>query len=247
MRIAVLSDIHGNFEAFSSCLNDIERLGVDRIVNLGDAIGYGPQPEEVLRLLETRGIPSLLGNHELAAIDKDFRGDLSPHAMSSLEQTLKYLTSSSVRYIKTLPFSLKMGEALMVHGCPPDSPTMYLHYMSLFEIKDIFASNRFDIAFVGHTHNLMLIRYDGKDLGFDPLLQETVQLMPGCRYIVNVGAVGQPRDGDPRAKYVIWDNRRGTLEVRRIVYNIARTANLIMERGFLQSDVERLFPGDRPE
>jgi len=82
-----MSDIHGNFEAFTRCLHDTEQSGVDRIVNLGDAIGYGPQPEEVLGLLERRGIPNILGNHELAVVDKDARGDLSPLALRSLEQT----------------------------------------------------------------------------------------------------------------------------------------------------------------
>ena len=187
MRIAVVSDIHANLEAFFSCLNDIERSSIDRIVNLGDAIGYGPQPEEVLCLLEKRGIPNILGNHELAAIDKDFRSDFSQEAIKSLEQTLNYLTSASLRYIENLPFYRQIEGALMVHGCPPDSPTVYLNHLSLSEIRETFGSNRFDIAFAGHTHRLMLVRYDGKDLEFDPLHEEIIRLKPGYRYIVNVG------------------------------------------------------------
>ena len=88
----------------------------------------------------------------------------------------------------------------------------------------------------------MLMRYDEK-LEFASLRQEIIQLRPGCRHIVNVGSVGQPRDGDPHAKYVIWDSFRNTLEIRRIAYDIARTALLIRERGFLQRDAERLFSG----
>jgi predicted phosphodiesterase len=243
MRIAVVSDIHGNFEAFVRCLKDIERSSIDRIVNLGDAIGYGPQPEEVLCLLEKRGIPNILGNHELAAIDKNFRNNISLLARRSLEQTMKFLTSASLSYIKKLPTHREVEGALMVHGCPPDSPTIYLSHMSLSEIKETFESNRFNIAFAGHTHHLMLIRYDGKDIKFDLLHQNIIKLKPVYRYIVNVGTGSQPRDGDPRAKYVIWDNRRNTLEIRRIAYDMDRTANLIMKRGFLRRDMERLYGG----
>jgi diadenosine tetraphosphatase ApaH/serine/threonine PP2A family protein phosphatase len=115
--------------------------------------------------------------------------------------------------------------------------------MNLSEIKETFELNRFNIAFTGHTHRLMLMCYDGKELEFDPLRQEIIMLKPGYRYIVNVGAIGQPRDEDSRAKYVIWDNRRNTLEIRRIAYDIDRTVRLIMERGFLRRDAERLYGG----
>ena len=241
MRIAVMSDIHGNFEAFCRCMEDIERSDVDRIVNLGDAIGYGPQPEEILRLLKTYCIPNILGNHELAVLDKKYRDDFSPHALRSLEQTLKYLTSAVLRYIGTLPRYLEMEGALFVHGCPPDSSTTYLHHMSLTEIKETFTSNCFAIAFVGHTHRMMLVGYDGKDLQFDPLQQGTIQLRSKYQYIVNVGAVGQPRDGDPRAKYVIWDKDQKTLQIRRVDYDADRVIALMGERGFLQRDAERLL------
>jgi diadenosine tetraphosphatase ApaH/serine/threonine PP2A family protein phosphatase len=247
MRIAVMSDIHGNLEAFTQCLNDIKRLTIDRIVNLGDAIGYGPQPEEVLCLLEKRGIPNILGNHELAVIDKGFRSDFSPEAIKSQEQTLNYLTSASLLYIKNLPSYREIEGALMVHGCPPDSSTVYLNHLSLSEIRNAFVSSRFDMAFAGHTHRLMLIQYNGKGLEFDQLHEDIIQLKPGYRYIINAGAVGQPRDGDPRAKYVIWDNMRNTLEIRRVAYDVAHTAKIIRERGFVRRDAERLFSGDSVE
>lgn len=247
MRIAVISDIHGNFEALGRCMEDIERSGVDRVVNLGDAIGYGPQPEEVLDLLEKQGIPNILGNHELAVLDKKYRDYFSPQALCSLEQTLKYLTPASLQYLKSLPAYRELEGALMVHGCPPDSPTEYLNHMSFPEIKEIFTSNDFNIAFVGHTHRIMLMGYDGKDLQFNPMQQETIQLRSKYRYIVNAGAVGQPRDGDPRAKYVIWDSERKTLQIRRVDYDVDRVIALIDERGFLRRDAERLLTGDTPD
>lgn len=239
----MLSDIHGNLEAFVRCLKNIELSGVDRIVNLGDSIGYGPQPEEVLCLLEKRGIPNILGNHELAAIDKNYRIWFTPRTLESIEHTLQYLTPASLSYLKKLPVCRVFGGALLVHGCPPDSPMIYLNHMSLSEIKETFESNRLNIAFAGHTHRLMLIRYDGKNIEFIPLCQDSIVLEDGYRYIVNVGSVGQPRDGNPHAKYVIWDNRLNTLEIRRISYDIARTVAKIIERGFPRRDAERLWKG----
>ena len=243
MKIAVISDIHGNLEAFAQCLKDAERAGIDQIVNLGDAIGYGPQPEEVLGLLEKKGIPNLLGNHELAAINSDFRSELSPLATISLKRTLAYLTSASLIYIKNLPCCRNIEGALMVHGCPPDSPTTYLNHMNLSEIKETFSVKSFDIAFAGHTHRLMLMSYVGGHIEFDPLHQEIIRLNPEHRHIVNVGAVGQPRDGDSRAKYVIWDNRRNILEIRRVAYDIEKTAKLIQQRCFVFRDAQRLYDG----
>jgi predicted phosphodiesterase len=192
MRIAVMSDIHGNLEAFAQSMDDIKRQKIDGIVNLGDAIGYGPQPEEVLNLLEKEGIPNILGNHELAVLDKNYRGDFSTQAFRALEQTLKYLTFALMRYLKSLPACRELAGALMVHGCPPDSPTDYLNHMSFQEIKETFTSNGFNIAFVGHTHRIMLIDYDGKDLQFDPLQQETIQLSSIYRYIVNAAQSANP-------------------------------------------------------
>ncbi|MGB3209950.1 MAG: metallophosphoesterase family protein [Desulforhopalus sp.] len=244
MRIAVMSDIHGNLEAFVRSLNDAKRQKIDGIVNLGDAIGYGPQPEKVLSLLEKQDIPNILGNHELAALDKNLRGYFSPQALRSMEQTLKYLTFASMRYLKSLPVCRELEGALMVHGCPPDSPNGYLNHMSFSEIRETFTSNSFNIAFVGHTHRMMVIGYDGNDLQFDPLQQENIQLRSKFRYIVNVGAVGQPRDGDPRAKYLIWDSDRRALHIRRVDYDVDRVIALIGERGFLQRDAKRLITGD---
>lgn len=119
--------------------------------------------------------------------------------------------------------------------------------MSRSEIRKIFTANDFNIAFVGHTHRMMLAGYDGKDLQFDPMQQNTVQLKSEYRYIINVGAIGQPRDGDPRAKYVMWDSHRKILQIRRVGYNVDRVIDLISERGFLRRDAERLLTGDTPD
>jgi predicted phosphodiesterase len=241
MRIAVMSDIHGNIEAFEEVLRDIDNSCIDRIINLGDSIGYGPDPEKVLALIKNRDILNILGNHEQAVLDKTFRSFLEKSARKSLEQTLKYLTSTSLSYLRKIPEFRVFNKALFVHGCPPDSCDTYLNYLSNREIKNVFKSYKNTIAFVGHTHKLMLITYNGEAVSFHELNDLPVKLDWNIRCIVNAGSVGQPRDGDSRAGYVIWDTVQNTLEAKRIPYNIQSTADKIITRGFQQKDADRLF------
>lgn len=175
----MISDIHGNLEALVRCLDDMERSGVDQIVNLGDAIGYGPQPEDDLGLFEKK---------------------------------------ASIISLAITSWPRSIG---------------------------IFATNYHRRRPPGHTHLLMLIGYDDGHIDFDRLHQEIFRLNPGHRHIVNVGPVGQPRDGDPRAKYVIWDNRRNILEIRRVAYDIEKTTKSIQQRGLVCRDAQgqRLYDG----
>jgi predicted phosphodiesterase len=241
MRIAVISDIHGNLEAFEEVLIDIDSSYIDCIVNLGDSIGYGPDPEKVLKLIKQRDILNILGNHEQAALDKAYRFFLGEDALKSIEHTLKFLTSASLTYLRKLPKFRVYKKALFVHGCPPTSCETYLNYLSIRETENIFKSYNNKIAFAGHTHKLMLISYDGEAVGFHELNDTPVKLNGNIRYLVNVGSVGQPRDGDSRAGYVIWDINQNSLEARRIPYDIKTTADKIMKRGFQQKDADRLF------
>lgn len=236
-----MSDIHGNKEAFTQVMEDIESSKVDIIVNLGDSVGYGPEPEEILYAIQKNEIVNILGNHELAIIDKTYRLYSMGGARESIERTIKFLTPGLISYIGGLPSHRVIDDALFVHGCPPESPTIYLNHLSLFEIGTAFESYDRYICFAGHTHRLMLFSYNGKNIGLNTLKEKTVRLEPDLRHIVNVGSVGQPRDEDLRAKYVIWDDNRKILEIRRVAYDAAATAAKIMKRGFLKRDADRLL------
>jgi predicted phosphodiesterase len=241
VRLAVISDIHGNIEAFQQTLADIKNSDVDLIVNLGDSVGYGPEPEAVLSIIQNEGIVNILGNHEKAIIDKTYRRYSMAGARETIEHTLNFLTPGLISYIRNLPTIRVINDALFVHGCPPRSPTIYLNHLSISEIKNAFESYSQNISFAGHTHRLMLFSYNGKSVNLNPLTEKTVNLDPKLKFIINVGSVGQPRDGDPRAKYLIWDDQHNTLEIKRIDYDITATAAKIIERGFLKRDADRLF------
>jgi len=241
MKIAILSDIHGNLEAFREVLRDLEEAQPEKIVCLGDAIGYGPDPEAVVRLLQSRSIPTLLGNHEWALRHPAHLEWFNPSARRSLERTLELLSPEAVRVVTGWPATLRLEEALCVHGCPPDSVIRYLFEVSQEEFPALFASYEEPLCFVGHTHQLLWVRWDGRRVSSGRFREDVLALDPSCRYIVNVGSVGQPRDGDNRAKYVLWDTQARTIHVRRLPYDIAKTAEKILALGFPRINADRLW------
>jgi len=241
MRIAIVSDIHSNLEAFQEVLADIDRLRVDRIVSLGDNIGYGPEPEEVLRLIRVRNIPSIMGNHELGIADPSYLSWFNRSARRSLDINRELLSSLSIQYIQTLNPSLIMGRCLFVHGFPPDSITRYLFEVSDTELIKVLPYLDQELCFVGHTHDLELISFEGRRIRHDPLPEGDIHLLEGWKYLINAGSVGQPRHGDNRSKYLIWDSETRQLEVRCIRYDIAKTAQGILALGLPRINADRLW------
>ena len=241
MKTAVISDIHGNLEALKQVLADIDRSGIDSVVCLGDNIGYGPEPEEVVNLIRKRNIPSVMGNHELAIIEPKYVDRMNPVARSSLLLTQMLISQDTLEYIRSLKTSLVFHESLCVHGCPPDSVTKYLFEVSNTDLEQIFRSIKERISFVGHTHVLEVIQFDGKEITRSRLSAGLFPLQEQNQYIINAGSVGQPRDGDNRAKYLIWDTTSGHIVVRFLAYDIARTASRILELGFPEHNAQRLW------
>jgi len=241
MRLAVLSDIHGNLEAFQAVLADLAAAGVDQTALLGDVVGYGPDPEECVRLTRERGFACVMGNHELALSDKLRPAWFNPIARRSLEQTRGMLGDQSLAWLAGLPLYLVVGSCRLVHGAPPASPTIYYFELGRPEIVKRMDRIGEPLCLVGHTHNLGLTRLapDGEVERF-PLGQGRCALEPNHRYLINAGAVGQPRDGDRRAKYVIVDSQAAELEVRYVDYDVETTVNKILERGLPEFNARRL-------
>ena len=241
MKIAIISDIHGNMEALTQVLTDAQGLSPDQIVCLGDCIGYGPEPNEVIEAVRRHNIPSIIGNHEMAVLDQVHLSWFNPKARKSLEQTLTMLSGASVDFIKTMPYSRVLSGARFVHGFPPESAQIYLFQKSAPELRKAFENLAEPICFVGHTHNLEEIRFDGRQVDRRALPQGITRLDPKCRYIINVGSVGQPRDGNNNAKYIIWDSDRRFVEVRFVSYNITATVAKIKAAGLPEAHANRLW------
>ncbi len=245
LRIGVMSDIHGNLEALTSVLADIEAQKVSRVVNLGDIVGYGPEPEACVNLLRHLRIPSVLGNHEHGLVEAQARGWFNPQARKALDRTRALLSDDTLMYFRTLPRTIEENGALFVHGCPPGLVSKYLYELNVAELRETFALYTHPLCFCGHTHELELVSLrpsaGGGDVRRDTIGKGRHGLDPKARHIVAAGAVGQPRDGNNKAKYVIWEPERCRIEVRFVPYDIARTAARIVEVGLPSVYADRLW------
>lgn len=232
MRIAVLSDIHANLEALVAVDEELGSQGVERVVCLGDNIGYGPDPDSVVTLIRDRGFLSVLGNHEFAL--KDIRGRrwMNFLAAENSEATAYLLSGENREYCKNLPSSLELEGALFVHGFPKDNVFRYLNRQPDEVIATLFKRVDTTRFFVGHTHRLqMIVQRDG-EIERQLLECGKVPLDGSTKYIFNCGSVGQPRDKTNHAKYLIWDSISEAVEVRFVTYDYSLTMEKIRARGF---------------
>lgn len=241
MRLAVVSDIHGNLEAFNAVLSDLKSAGADGIISLGDNVGYGGDPEETVQIIRSMGIASVMGNHELCIARPEYLSGMNISARKSLLLTRELVSFETIEWLSGLPAFLKMHGALFVHGSPPDSITDYIFEVSDTRLKRLLSEMECRVSFIGHTHVLELISFSrGRVLRRD-LGHEKVKLNSDVAYVISVGSVGQPRDGNSDAKYVIWDVQAGTVEVRFVAYDIAAAAEKIIRLGFPPENATRLW------
>lgn len=205
MRYAIISDIHSNLPALQAVLGRIDSLAVDEIICLGDIVGYNANPNECVKLIRDRNIKSIIGNHETRACGTASARGFNPAARKAIEWTSSLLTEENLAFLNSLPLTLDIGEdALAFHGRFKDVDS-YIH--SETDAKYVFEElpSSTSIAFFGHTH-LSRVYSQGKGLIFDGS-SGTVKIEEGERLLVNPGSVGQPRDGDPRASFLLYDNR----------------------------------------
>jgi len=241
MKLAIISDIHGNMEAFQQVLADIDKSDVDAIFCLGDIIGYGPEPDAAVQLIQERNIPAIMGNHELAAANPKFLEVFNPLARQSLQKTIQLLSAASLQFVCELNIFLTSNDCHFVHGFPLDSITTYLFQASDEQLRLAFKQMSETICFVGHTHTLQIIGFDGQNITHQTPCQGIVKLDDECRYIINAGSVGQPRDDNDNAKYVIWDSTALELEVRYVPYDILTVVNKILDAGLPEAHAKRLW------
>lgn len=240
MKVAVLADIHGNLEALLAVSADLRRRGADRVICLGDSIGYGPDPEEVVRQLRSLGYVSVLGNHEFALFDQRARKWMNFQAEENNIVTAGLLSPESLAYCTSLPKFLVFDKGYFVHGYPPQSVFRYLNRQADARVTTLLASAATPLFFLGHTHKLQLVYQHDGEIRRRALGREQLEFAPGQKYIVNAGSVGQPRDGDRHAKYLLWDTEAASLEVLFVAYDFRATMEKIKERGFPEAYAARL-------
>ena len=216
MKAAIISDIHGNMEAFTQVLADIDKSQSHSIISLGDNIGYGPESELIMKRIRELKIASIMGNHEMALKESHCLNSFNPIARKSLLKDSSSLSKETIMYIKGLKKSLVRLNCLFVHGYPPDSTFTYLFEVTENQLIQTLKNMKEKICFLGHTHRLELVEFDGKGIHRRVLNEGITQLKRTSKYIVNIGSVGQPRDGDKSAKYVIYDSTHCNIDVRYV-------------------------------
>jgi predicted phosphodiesterase len=239
MRIAVLSDIHGNLPALEATLAALKPY--DAVWQLGDIVGYGPQPDEVVARLASENALGVRGNHDAAALGDLDTDSFNDDARAAVEWTADRIEPETRRWLAALPQRLVDAPYTLVHGSPRDPTWEYVFTAGV--ARGNLSSFETPHCLVGHTHIPMVFRErDGRMEGIAP--KESVPFQMGNeRVIVNPGSVGQPRDGDPRASAMILDTELLSLEWRRVEYPIEAVQKLMSERGLPPRLVARLAYG----
>ncbi len=241
VRHLVLSDIHSNLAAFEAVLADAGQF--DMIWCLGDVIGYGPQPNECIERLKALPHICVAGNHDWAAIDKLDIAAFNPDALRACLWTRKQLTPSNREFIESLPETLIEDNFTIVHGSPRYPIWEYITDSSVAAANFAY----FDTAFClfGHTHVPGIYCFTGSFSTCDGFVLPLTESVPidEERLLINPGGVGQPRDGDPRASYVILDMEENTIEYRRVEYPVEETQRLMVSLGLPQRLATRLSDG----
>jgi predicted phosphodiesterase len=239
MRLAVLSDIHANLAALDAVCDELGTL--DELWVLGDIVGYGPQPNEVIRRLQELGARAVTGNHDGAAIGTVDASWFNPDAQAAIQWTATVLDENSRADLAALPEVRRDGELTAVHGSPREPIWEYITdaaiaaaNLSAFETRH---------CLYGHTHLPVIYRADGVHMSVVTATPLAPIALDARRALINPGSVGQPRDGNPDASYLVLDTEAGMAEFHRVRYDIALTQRLMRAMSLPRWLIERLAIG----
>ena len=248
MKIALLSDIHANLAALRAVLDDVDAVASGAAIwHTGDIVGYNAEPNEVVMLLRERGAVGVMGNHDAAVLGELDLSWFNAAAAAAARWTAAHLTAASATWLRALPKISEMGDATLVHGSPREPLGEYI--VDAAGAHENLVSLSTPILFHGHTHtpaHWTLRAGRATSVAIDGAAQPL-----HAPSLVNLGSVGQPRDGDPRAAWVLWDRSDdgsalgalGTVTWRRVAYDIARTQALVRAAGLPESLATRLAVG----
>jgi predicted phosphodiesterase len=239
MKYAIIADIHGNLDAFQVVLEDIRAQNASHIVCLGDVVGYNAQPKECLDIIRQMNIPCVKGNHdEYCSTDNHLEG-FNPHAAEAVHWTRNQLTEDDKHWLRDLKYTRMAANFTMVHATL-DAPDRWGYVFDKLAAAASFPYQNTQMCFFGHTHVPVAFMRDTVVRGGT---YSKFKVDPSKKYFINVGAVGQPRDNNPKAAYVLYDMDLQTIEIRRLEYDIASAQKKILDAGLPERLAERLAYG----
>jgi diadenosine tetraphosphatase ApaH/serine/threonine PP2A family protein phosphatase len=239
VRIAVISDVHSNLVALDAVL--AAAGSVDSVWHLGDVVGYGPEPDGVVERLTERDAVGVRGNHDGAATGGNEIEWFNPEARAAMEWTREQISETTRTWLDGLPKRREVGGLTLVHGSPRDPTWEYVTTVSIARASLSAISTRHGLH--GHTHvPIVYTDVDGRMRAFEPRAGNSVALDQG-RMFLNPGSVGQPRDGDPRASYLVLDLEAGTATWGRVRYDVDAVMRSMRAAGLPERLAERLRHG----
>jgi predicted phosphodiesterase len=246
MQYLILSDMHGNWEALSAVLRRVRRKRFDTILVLGDLVGYGAAPNQVVEAV--RDLPGpvfrVRGNHDKVVAGVEDGASFNHAALAAARWTSEHLTAANLRFVKELPKGPRdLDEGFTIcHGSPLDED-QYL--LSIFDAWEVFSRYPADLVFFGHTHVPSVFVARGSETRVALLRGSSgsLELEAGSRYLVNPGSIGQPRDRDPRASYMTYDSGRRIVRWQRVEYAVERAQQRILKAELPRLLAERIALG----
>jgi predicted phosphodiesterase len=241
MKLAILSDIHGNLEALQAVLDFLNEEGIKEVICLGDIVGYGANPNECIDLVREATDQIIAGNHDWGAVGLTDISFFNPVAKAAIEWTARELTKNSKEFLKQLPLTREKEELFFVHGTP-SFPESWDYLFRSADARKEFESFIQRVCFIGHSHTPLAFARNQQGMIFQINYAEQ-RMEDDRRYIINVGSVGQPRDLDPDAAVGIYDLSIKRFTLERIPYNIRAAQEKILEAGLPYMLAERIEVG----
>lgn len=240
-RYAILGDIHANLEALQAVLEDARRESVTDFVCVGDIVGYNADPAACVAIMRNElACPTVRGNHDHYCSHSDEElGDFQPLAASAIAWTRRQLSGSDAQWLGNLPMSRNVGGFTLVHSTL-DVPERWGYVFDQLDAESHFSYQRTALCFHGHTHVPLVYEKRREVIRSQP---EEVVMAPGTKYFVNTGSVGQPRDGNPRSSYLLYDTATRAIRFRRVEYDVAAAAAKNRRAGLPERLATRLAAG----
>ncbi len=236
MSIAIMSDIHGNLEALTAVFEYLTKHGIDNIYCLGDIVGYGPNPNECVELIASKCERVVIGNHDHAVLGLTSTEYFNDFAKISTQWTREHLTGENRHFLEKLDFVYEENQLMLVHSSPSD-PKAWSYILSEIDAQYEFAYFKQPLCFIGHSHFPVVFHNRGWSR------DELIQIENRNKYIVNVGSVGQPRDGNPLSTFCIYHPDKKQIEYVRVDYDVQKTCEKIIKAGLPNFLAERLTRG----
>ena len=238
---AILGDIHANLDALNVVLDDCRSQGVTDFLCTGDVVGYNACPHECLEIIRELGCPVVMGNHDhYISSEQNLDEDFNPHAAAVIKWTRGQLSDKEIEYLRNLPFTKTSMGISLVHATM-DSPESFGYVFDHLQAEAHFSHQVTPLCFHGHTHCPMIYE---KQIGAVYRIEpQDFKLPIGRKYFINVGSVGQPRDGDPRAAYLLYNPKTRTVQFRRLEYDIEAAQARIRAAGLPERLADRLAVG----